>query len=145
MKRKGKRRIAAGGVVFRKTGRRIRIALIARADWTVWCLPKGHLDPGETLEEGALREVREETGLTALILRKLAPIHYRYREDRRVISKTVHFYLMRRTGGSTQDHDFEVDEARWFDSREALKRLTHPAERRVLEKGLKRIQAGKGQ
>ena len=102
-----------GGVIFRKTMRGTRIALIARKGKTIWALPKGHADPGETPEQAALREVLEETGLTGDILKKIGDISYIFTvpEEKLKVHKKVTFYLMKHTGGSTKDHDFEVDEA----------------------------------
>ena len=128
------RQVSAGGVVVRSRGRSWEVALIARQGTKIWCLPKGHLETGETLEQAALREVREETGLTAKILERLGEISYWFRDKELPgrLFKTVHFFLMRATGGSITDHDFEVDEVRWYPVLAALKRMTYPSERKLV-------------
>lgn len=132
---KVKRPVSAGGIVVKPSSGEWKVALIARKGKAVWCLPKGHLESKETLEEAALREVLEETGLTARILEKLGGVSYWF-TDRSVkgrLFKTVHFYLMQFVGGSMRDHDFEVDEVRWFSIPEALRRMTYPGERKLVK------------
>ncbi|MCM8811834.1 MAG: NUDIX hydrolase [Candidatus Omnitrophica bacterium] len=130
-----KKRFSAGGVVF-KRGREgvLRIILVSRAGGSIWCLPKGHIDAGESTEEAALREVREETGVSAEIIRKVGDIRYVFVQDGSKISKKVSFYLMRYVRGSVKDHDFEVDEARWFDLSLAVKKNSYANERELLKK-----------
>jgi 8-oxo-dGTP pyrophosphatase MutT (NUDIX family) len=133
-----KQQTSSGGVLYRAGNGQYDVVLIRRSApdrKVVWCLPKGWVEPGESLEQTALREVREETGLTGKILESLGSIQYRFysKEDRSHVRKTVHFYLMSFLDGDTRDHDHEVEEARWFDLNEALERLTYPTERRILE------------
>jgi 8-oxo-dGTP pyrophosphatase MutT (NUDIX family) len=94
------------------------------------------VEEGETLEETALREVREETGIYGRLLEKLGEIRYDFysKQDREKILKTVHFYLLVYLSGSEADHDEEADEARWFPIAEAQKRLSHPNEAAMLRK-----------
>lgn len=138
-----KRQVSAGGVVVRRQDREWQVALIARKNKTVWGLPKGHVEPEETPEQTALREVQEETGLTAKILQPLDTISYWFasKEERARFFKTVHFFLMEATGGSTEDHDFEVDEVRWFPVPEALKQMTYPSERSLVQDAARRLAA----
>jgi len=140
-KRKVERLVSAGGVVYRVVDGKIETALCGRKDSVRWSLPKGTPDEGESLEETALREVREETGLEVTIDAPIGSINYWFvsLDDRTHCNKTVHFYLMTPKGGSTDQHDPEFDEVRWFPSEEAIKSLTYANETRVLEKALAMI------
>lgn len=130
-----KRQVSAGGVVVRRQDRGWEVALIARKNRTIWCLPKGHIEPGETPEKTALREVQEETGLTSEIVQKLGQISYWFasREEKSRFFKTVHFFLMRATGGSSDHHDCEVDEVRWMPIGEAVRRMSYSSERNLVQ------------
>ncbi len=135
--------VSAGGVVVDSPEGRVRIVLCGRAHPRQWSLPKGTPDDGESLEETALREVEEETGLQVEIREKLGAISYWFVRsvDRVRCSKTVHFYLMQATGGDTDRHDTEFDEVRWFDSAEALRLMNYPNEARMAELALERVEA----
>ena len=139
-------RISSGGVVFRPAGAGHEVALIrvARADGDAWALPKGWVEKGEDLEQTAVREVREETGLDAKVLRKLGEVTYEFysKTDRSRISKTVHLFLMEYVGGTTSAHDDEVEEVRWFPLDDALRTLTYKNEREMVEKARSLIQGG---
>jgi len=140
------KRISSGGVVYRINAGRvpceaIEVVLIShltQKGLCVWCLPKGTVEPGESLEQTALREVREETGITARILEKLGEIHYEFysKYDKALLFKTVHFYLLAYISGNEQDHDDEVDEARWFPIHAAETYLTHANELAMLQKAI---------
>jgi 8-oxo-dGTP pyrophosphatase MutT (NUDIX family) len=101
-----------------------------------WALPKGWVEQGEEPEQTAIREVREETGLNTRVLRKINEISYQFysRADHERVSKTVHLFLLEFLGGSTADHDAEVEEARWFPIEEAEQWLTYKNERDALGK-----------
>lgn len=101
-------------------------------DGVTWSLPKGTPDGDETPQETALREVREETGLTVSILDSVGDIHYRFMRDGRRIDKTVHYFLMEACGGDLADHDQEFEEVRWFDLAEAETMMSFPSERDIL-------------
>jgi 8-oxo-dGTP pyrophosphatase MutT (NUDIX family) len=99
-------------------------------------LPKGGARAGESPEETAAREVREETGVTANVRGPLGDVQYWYRRGGRRVHKTVHFFLFDYVSGSTDDHDHEVDEARWIPLEEARTGLTFPGERALIERVL---------
>jgi len=143
-----KRQVSSGGVIFHDLKGNIEIALVAVKDKTVWCLPKGLVDNKERPEMTALREVREETGLTGQIIDKIGQISYWYfsKEDKSRIHKVVHFYLLRYLEGSTEDHDYEVDEAKWFNIDEAMDKLSYKGEKEILQKAkemISKIQSSK--
>jgi len=115
---------------------RFEVCLINPVGRRVWGLPKGGVEPGETAAQAALREVAEETGITGVVERELGSIDYTfYARDRGGrIHKTVHYFLVRATGGSTSGHDHEVQEARWMAARDALSLMTYPNEREMVRK-----------
>jgi 8-oxo-dGTP pyrophosphatase MutT (NUDIX family) len=135
--------ISAGGVVYKKNERGFDVVLISVRNGQAWCLPKGIVDKGETTEEAAAREVKEETGLTGSIIDKLGDVNYWYyiKEENIKCRKTVHFYLMEYISGDTADHDSEVDEAGWFTIESALKKLTYKGDRAMVEKAIEKLQS----
>lgn len=127
---------SAGGLVVRH-GEDIHVALIARYDRRrrlVWSLPKGHVEPGETVEQAALREVHEETGLTAEIVAPLGIIDFWFAVEDRRIHKTVHHYLMRYESGEICDEDPEVVDVAWVGLDDVTSRLAYRDERRLVTK-----------
>lgn len=127
---------AAGGLVANIDGSGIlRVVLIRsrRRRATVWALPKGHFENGETAEQTAIREVNEETGLDARILAPLGTIDYWFVEKGRRYHKFVDYFVMRAVGGSLEDHDDEVEEARWMSWERAIGRMSYPNERALVE------------
>ena len=137
------RATSAGGVVYRTVDGVLEIALVHRRSPRLWALPKGTPDSGETLEETALRETREETGLEVEIEGPIADIRYFFVRGTTRFHKTVHFFLMRATGGSPDQHDAEFDEVRWVPLDEALALLTHATERSIVEQAVGMLAAGR--
>jgi 8-oxo-dGTP pyrophosphatase MutT (NUDIX family) len=132
-----KREISAGGVVYQRNGDEIEVVLASRRTrrgQLAWGLAKGGIEDDETMEEAAVREVREETGLLAEIEESLGETRYFYVWEDVRIRKTVHFFLMRHTGGDVDDRDDEMEEIRWFPLERALKRAAYRGERDVLER-----------
>lgn len=101
-----------------------------------WSLPKGTPDAGETLEQTALREVTEETGLAVRIVAPVGPIEYTFVQRGVRIQKTVHYFLMESIGGSLSDHDHEFDEVRWVGVAEAEALMSFSTERRIVADAL---------
>ncbi len=133
--------------MFRESNDGIEIALIRTGPVVRWQLPKGHVDRGESPEQTAVREAREETGLDAVIERPLESIGYWFvgtdeGGERVRFHKIVHFFLMRQIGGDVSRHDREVEEARWVGEREVLQLLTFANERKVVEQALTLLRRG---
>ena len=129
------REVSAGGVVYRGTGEDIEVVLASRRTRRgdlAWGLAKGGIEPGESREDAAVREVREETGLDATIEADLGDTKYIYVWEDVRIRKRVHFFLMRHVGGDVDDRDDEMEEIRWFPLERALKRAAYRGEREVL-------------
>ncbi len=122
-----------GGVVVR--GDDVMV-IVPRGRRRVLGLPKGGQNPGESPQQTAAREVREETGITARVRDLLGQVDYSYRRGGRQVQKTVHFYLCEFESGDTADHDHEVVDAHWMPLREARRRLTYPGEREMIERAL---------
>jgi 8-oxo-dGTP pyrophosphatase MutT (NUDIX family) len=133
--------VSAGGLIISKSEPK-RAALIChrnRGGGKDWCLPKGHIEAQETLEQTATREVFEETGLSGEIISKLGEINYSFRVGSTRIRKTVHHYLLRELAGSlTADGDptGEVLEVRWFALDELVEVLAHENEKKMAQKAL---------
>ena len=116
------------------------LVILHRRAPVLWALPKGTPDSGETLEETALRETREETGLEVEIESPIASIRYFFVRGSTRFHKTVHFFLMQPIGGALDLHDREFDEVRWASIPEALALLTHATERSVVERAARLIE-----
>jgi 8-oxo-dGTP pyrophosphatase MutT (NUDIX family) len=132
-----KREISAGGVVYRRKDDEVDVVLASRRTRRgelAWGLAKGGIEDEESMEDAAVREVREETGLLAEIEASLGETRYLYVWENVRIRKTVHFFLMRHTGGDVDDRDDEMEEVRWFPLERALKRAAYRGERDVLER-----------
>jgi len=127
---------SAGGFVLAADGSP-RIAVIGRRNRggrIDWCVPKGHLEGSETVEQAALREIAEETGLQASIIESLGSIHYEFSTPTSIIAKTVHHFLMKQTGGELtidNDPDKEAVDIRWVNIDLLHAELTHENERRL--------------
>lgn len=141
LKMRIKYEVSAGGLVLRRREQTYDALLIGRGTPRIWTLPKGHVEPKESHEQAALREVREETGCWAEIITKLNDIAYWFYLNRAKHKKSVTFYLMRYLSGDTANHDHEVDEARWFDIVQAKKALKYVNEKRLIDLGLEYVLA----
>jgi 8-oxo-dGTP pyrophosphatase MutT (NUDIX family) len=131
---------SAGGVVIREHLGRWELAVIQPRGKNIFCLPKGHIDEGESPEGAALREVREETGLQARIRAPLGDIQYEYRFKGKRVRKRVSFFLLEYEAGTIdaleQRMRLEVNRAMWIPLHEGLSALAYAGEKDVLKRAL---------
>ena len=121
---------AAGGIVLRTSrANRIELAVLHRPHREDWSFPKGKLEPGETFEECALREVAEESGLTCRLERFIGTTEYIHRKGR---PKIVAYWLMSVIEGTFEVNP-EADELRWCTIDEARRLVTYERDREVLD------------
>ena len=139
--------ISAGGVIYRLSEDSVMVCLIKTLPENYWQLPKGMVENKESLEAAALREVKEETGLEGVSEGLIDSIEYWFwlqeGDEKQRHRKVVYFYLIKCTGGDTDRHDDEVEEACWLDAREAVQRLSFAGEKKIVEKALELLRAGK--
>ena len=134
--------VSAGGVVYRHEGDATQLALAARRTRPgelAWGLAKGAIEPGESEEQAAVREVLEETGLEVEVESDLGDVRYFYVWEGIRVRKRVRFFLMRATGGDVANHDAEMEDVRWFPLRTAIKRAAYKGEREVIERAVARL------
>jgi 8-oxo-(d)GTP phosphatase len=126
-----KEKVAAGGIVMND---KAEVLMVHRAHYDDWSFPKGGVDKGETIEQAALREVREEAGLECKIIRQLSSSRYVYLtrkgESR---PKVVHYFLMTITGGQPFADGLETDQTVWCSLEEAAKRLSYQGDKDILQ------------
>lgn len=142
-----KREFSAGGIVFNKG----QVLLTKHSQNKHWSFPKGLIDPGQTPEQAALREVREEGGVEAEILDKVGYSKYVYfakRSEKKSLAHTLNgekifkivtYFLMRYKSGNIADHDWEVEEAGWYEPEEALNQLTFSQDKDLLRTALGKL------
>lgn len=128
------REYSAGGLIFDSHGRVAVIARHSRSGHLEWCLPKGHIEKGETPEQTAVREVHEETGISGEVIESIATIDYWFTGTTQRIHKLVHHFALRMTGGELTvagDPDHEAEDVKWvaFDELDSV--LSYPNERRI--------------
>jgi 8-oxo-dGTP pyrophosphatase MutT (NUDIX family) len=135
------RDVSAGGVVFRQTPEGVEVALVGRITPQRWALAKGAPHRDEPMEQAALREVEEETGLQARVITPLGEVEYWFVLRGVRHHTTVYFYLMEATGGDVSLHDHEYDLVEWFPIRRALEVMSYPNEARLVEKAAALLEA----
>jgi 8-oxo-dGTP pyrophosphatase MutT (NUDIX family) len=130
--------VSAGGVVYRDHKGTTEVVIVSVGGQNRWQLPKGLVDAGENPEIAAVREAREEGGVTSEVVQPVETVEYWYagldNGIRVRFHKRVHFYLLRYVSGDTKDHDWEVNEARWVPIDDATSQLAFDNERRVMER-----------
>lgn len=128
-----KREFSAGGIVFNNEG---KVLITKHSQNHHWGFPKGWIDEGESLEETAIREVREEGGVEAEIIDKAGYTKYMHTFNGEKIFKVVTYFLMKYISGDPKDHDWEMEDAGWFEVEEALKTLSFARDKDLLNKAL---------
>jgi 8-oxo-dGTP pyrophosphatase MutT (NUDIX family) len=130
---------SAGGVVVRGGEVVVIVPVKRAADGSrVLGLPKGHPDGDEGPEAAAVREVREETGISGELIDKLGDVEYSYERKGRQVAKRVTFYLFEFRSGDVADHDQEIEDARWMPMTQAVHDLTYDGEREMVARALSR-------
>ena len=128
--------VSAGGVVYRRVGGGIEVAIAEQRDRithrTTTRLPKGKIDPGESSEDAAVREVAEEIGLRTRVVGALGTVEYDYAEDSERVCKKVHYFLMEWVPGESLELDGEMIRTYWCAIDEAEKNLTFETEQRAI-------------
>lgn len=128
-----KREFSAGGIVFNDQG---QVLVTEHSQNKHWSFPKGLIDKGQTTEEAALREVREEGGVVAEIISKIGYNKYVYTFEGEKIFKVVTYFLMKYVSGDIKDHDWEVSDIGWFSPEDALAQLSFSQDKELLKKAL---------
>ena len=134
---------SSGGAVISFRDGTPYVALIATRGKARWGLPKGAVSEGETSEQAALREVNEETGLEAAIVKPLDTIEYFFRASGTLIRKRVDFYLMNFVAGELTPQLSEVDDVEWVELSEAIQRASFESERKLLEMAQQEIETAR--
>lgn len=131
-----KKRIAAGGVVFKKDSYGVKILLV-KDSYGHWTWPKGHLEDSETPEEGALREIFEETGQKKTeIITKLGEQKYTYDLEGEEVRKEVHIFLVKASDEELRVQKEELAGGGWFTAADALEKIEYEGSKELLEKGI---------
>ena len=135
--------LSAGGVIYRFCGDDIEVILCGRLSPKLWALPKGTPESNETIEETAVREAKEETGLEIILETFIDVVEYWFvsPENGSLCHKRVNFYLMEAVSGDTSLHDHEFDIVEWFVAPLALRAMTYQNEVRVVEKSIAMVKA----
>jgi 8-oxo-dGTP pyrophosphatase MutT (NUDIX family) len=136
---------SAGGIVVDHSQEPPTAAVIARVNRlgnVEWCLPKGHLENEETIEEAAVREIAEETGISGRVVDTLGTIDYWFSVEGKRVHKVVHHFLLEAIGGKLtieDDPDGEAVDVAWVPMAELAARLAFPNERRIAREAFERL------
>jgi len=140
---------SAGGIVFKReeTNNRRQTTMILVAQHSQhhgWVFPKGLIGDhkkGESKEETAIREVKEETGVVGEIIKPLTPVTYWYVFEKEKIKKTVYYFLMKYVSGDISKHDMEMENVEWIPLEEVEKRLTYKSDKQVWQEAKKQLES----
>ena len=130
---------SSGGVVLRGEPTALEVVLVGRSEHGTWALPKGTPNPGESREQTAIRETREETGLEVRIVEPIDCITYWFIMRHSQVKKTVYYFMMIATGGDPSLHDREYDRVAWFPTDRALTLMTYTNEADMLRQAVDRV------
>ncbi len=136
---------SAGGVVIKREGDSVKVLLCLQEKLSgsqVYCLPKGHIEEGETYEQAAIREVFEETGIKIKNPRFIDKIDYIFIQRGSKIKKTVYFYLMDYESGEFQPNR-ETISIGWFDGEEAINLTPYSSEKKIINNALEMLKSEK--
>ena len=128
---------SAGGIVFKKEKGRTYVLVTQHSAHHGWVFPKGLVDKGEDRAATALREVKEEGGVTAKIIQELPPTEYFYKSEDQTIKKKVTYFLMEYVSGDIRDHDWEMEAAEWLMIDQVEERLTYKSDKEVFQEAKK--------
>lgn len=133
---------SAGGIIFRKGQNELFILVCQHSSHHGWVFPKGRIGDHveyESKEETATREVKEETGVTAAILKPIEPITYYYEDNGQKIKKTVYYFLMEYVEGDITKHDWEMENVEWIKKEKVEKKLTYLSDKKAWQDAQKYI------
>lgn len=137
-----KLQFSAGGIVFKKTGEKTKVLVSQHSGHHGWVFPKGligdHIE-GENKEKTAIREVKEETGADAKIIKTLTSVTYLFVFEGKKIKKTVYYFLMEYIGGDIAKHDREMEAVEWLPIEKVEERLTYKSDQKVWKEAKKLI------
>lgn len=138
-----KREFSAGGIIFQEGANDLQFLLarnqsMTRPEVDYWGFPKGHLEEGESSEKAALREVEEETGVKAEIIKKIGQSKYIYTSEKEVekIFKIVTLFLMKYLSGEARPQDGEISEVIWLPENQVTDKLSFSEDRKLFKKAL---------
>ena len=133
---------SAGGIVFKKEKDKTFVLVAQHSQHHGWVFPKGLIgdhQKGENKEATALREVKEETGIDAKIIKALTPVTYWFVFEREKVRKTVYYFLMEYIGGDIGKHDHEMEAVEWLSKEKVEERLTYSSDKKVWQEAKKSI------
>jgi len=136
-----KKVISAGGIIFWRNNNDILVCVVRRKGKNIWIFPRGRLEVNENMENAVIREVKEEAGVIAKVIRKIGVINYSFYSphDKKIYDKEVHFYLLKMSKHEKFVPNDEIQEVKWITIEEALNILSYPQEKEMLSKALKYI------